>query len=366
MKTVRMLSALALAALLAALSGCGSDPADVLFTVNGEEYLGSVLEKEVELQVALNQRRQHLTDEVRLARARKGIRNSILWKKIQTMLIGQAIREAGFEADGETLRVGRAKYAEKYGRGLDYAGLRGKMEELGLGDALDVRFRAEARAEAYLKACFRDELTISDETVRKTIESMRRGDARAEATNAVICATATNVWRRAQAGEDFTALARSYGDPEDDGWMMGDCSRADFAEFEREDEAGSKSNPVWEAVSSLPEGGVTPPLDTPGGLMVYRRFPREGADASTVPTVRLGRIAFRRALKYEPESYEPDFVRRSLEREARGKAVDGIVRRMAQTAEVVFPNGDRGLPKGFSRKVLSMLDDLKEKKEETK
>lgn len=258
------------------------------------------------------------------------------------MLVLQEAEAAGATADARTVAEAEGAYARRIGRRADEFGvLAGMAEDKGLGRALREKMREELVATAYLRQAFSNELSVSDDLLRSTLEDVRRGDERARATNVVICALATNLWRRASGGEDFAKLADVYSQEEgrEPGGDMGEQVTQEFF-------AGDAPG-VWNVVSRLRPGEISPPLDTSEGLMVFKCIGRTESEQEGL-SMRLARIVLYRALLYE--NYDPEFVRRSLAHERRGKVVQGIVDRQMARSEIVFtPEGEKILGERFAK-----------------
>lgn len=346
MKEFGIFNALGSAVLVAAaLIGCSrTDPHDILFTVGGRSYTRPMLERDVELRITLNQRRRPLKDEKKIEQARRSIRSQVIRGRIPEMLLLSEAEKAGIGPSEVLVGLARERYAAAYaGKDGDFESLHGSFSQED-AQALDLRMADEVLAETYISTCFSNEVAVTDEMIDTTLAAMRKGDEKAAATNAQIYATATNVWRRAASGEDFAQLADRYNEEDGanpDGLIGEDC---DYNDFKGEDIS------VWNVVSALQPGEVTPPMDTTEGLSIFKCLGRrQNPNASGGISYHLARISFHRAILYDEDSYSRDYVRRELRRDLRGKVIAKVVERAKKSAKIEFPNGEKDLPKGIMK-----------------
>lgn len=336
---IRSFGCAVLAGLLA--TGCSrTSSEETVFTVNGQAYSLQDLAREVDFNVAVHGLRPRKAMGLDEEGFRQRASMKVLASKVDELLMLRHVADSGVEADPTILEGGKRKFAALYGgkRG-DFEDLRRKLDEKGgFGADLVRRLEDEAKTETFLRRDYGRELAVDDAQVESTLASMRRGDERARATNAVIYATASNVWRRAAGGGDFAALAKRYSMATDDapGGDLGD--RCDASDFSIEEPS------VWAAVSALRPGGVTPLLDTSEGLAVYKCLARtESAEAQGGAFLHLARILFRRALLFE--NHDPQFVRRELTVANRRKVVAGLMSNLVSRATIeAGPAAARTIP----------------------
>ena len=355
----------ALAGLLAA--GCAPErpeprtladfrPGDALVTVNGESYLKSDFDRDVETRFALVCHRKGTPDEKTAATARQRIGQGVLMSMVEGMLSRQRARKLNITGDPVVRRRVEARYAQTFGR------RRGKVQETfddiarSLGEH-EGDFRRIVGEEVISEFCVRavsfGATDVSDAAVAAKLASMRRENDEAAATNAVLFATASNVWVRAFNGVSFSNLVEECSQElgrKPGGVICGadgrvsDLDANDFAVEKLED----GSNPVWEAISKLRDGDVTPPLPSQEGIAIYKCLEYLPKSESTGrPAWRLARLVFRRALLY-PE-YTAQELKDELERLARRRANERYSQNLREGARIEFPNGISYLPAQLQR-----------------
>ena len=354
------------AVLSAVLAGCGGEkrsfrtvddfrPDDVMFVANGEEYLRRQFDRDVETRLALVRHRYP----ARLAKQEKEFterfRQSVLNSMVEMALAAQKAKSLGLAETSADRAAAEQRYVRTFGRKgsapEDFKQLADSLGDL-RGNFLKI-VGDEVLNEALVRRSVADAMTVTDAAVSNQVAIMLREDAQARATNAVIYATASNVWIRAFNGVDFAALADQYSQEPGKGpggvvlnalKKPAECDANDFAVEKLED----GSNPVWESISKLRDGDLTPPLSTAEGLAVYKCVKYiEKSESTGAPAWILARIVFHRALLY-PE-LTPAEVRERMELDLRQKAYARFSNGLHEGAKVEFPNGIDYLPKKLRR-----------------
>ena len=212
-------------------------------------------------------------------------------------------------------------------RGQDFEDLREAMADEGVDAAFERSFSNDVKVRSALMSRHPESFRVSDEEVSNAVVRVVTYNRIADATNALICATMTNVLGRIRAGEDFAKLADSFSqDPgKEPGGDLGEC---DLATFNGED-------PDYiMAVSRLKPGEVSGILETESGYEIVRKaadIPKEKSESGN-ESWRLSRIFFQRPY-YMPDPEEKSLRERIL-KEKREKLVEGLMAEYLKTAEI--------------------------------
>jgi hypothetical protein len=219
------------------------------------------------------------------------------------------------------------------------------------------------RWDTFIKAFSSDEKAIIDERVRieslcsrvknwylgknpvtvttqEVVNCQKRLDnyhSRALATNIVIWAHASNVWKKVQSGANFEMMANRYtedeNEPEDGEW----------GQFLLSDLADEKQ--LYDVVSRMRPGMITPPIEGDNGLMILKLVSVDEESAKNDNGVvnplkvryELSRIFFRLPEFYEKASFDTIF--KTLKGLKEKRSFDKFVNGLRSSAKVSFPSG---------------------------
>ena len=106
-------------------------------------------------------------------------------------------------------------------------------------------------------------VVVTEPMIQKRLKEIADYNARAEATNAVVFARATNVWQKIVGKEiTFEDAAKAYSE---DAYLAYGCEWGLFTREQLSDEAE-----VLKLLPTLKVGDVTPPVESDGGLAILR------------------------------------------------------------------------------------------------
>ena len=326
----------------------------VLMEVNGRQFLRSDYDLRVKtrlhlLELAVPQREFLQMKE----KAEGSIRSAMGDLFLQETLLKSAAEDyfrtnATASAEREKVSaVVREEMAAKFSTGtgsnaLDFAQIVSKLPE-DERKCFNESFESDVGAETFFRIAYSDEWNLSDAAVAQALTNLVEYNARAQATNIVAFALATNVWEQALAGVDFGELADKYSQEDDKkpGGDLGECGKVDFSDDEE----------TWEAIAALEPGGVTPPLLTYSGIEIFKLIKKVPADESDSgeEALHLAHIMFRRAM--EVQDYTPESYRKEMETVGRNKRMKAVLLQEWKRATVQFPNGQDVLPPMNWRKI---------------
>ena len=168
-------------------------------------------------------------------------------------------------------------------------------------------------------------VVVTDDQVRARLQEIADYNARALATNAVVFALATNVWRQIAGKEiSFEDAAKRYSEDE---YIADGCA---WGLFTKDQLAGEAA--LMRVLPSLKVGDVTPPVESDGGLAILR------LDESDTPeNVALSRVFFRLPMYFSEETAAEARaeLKRQLERERISETLKDIVRKL----KIDYPDG---------------------------
>lgn len=178
------------------------------------------------------------------------------------------------------------------------------------------------------------ETNVSIQVSAEEVSSLARQVAEyariVEATNNLIHARATNIWRQLCKGADFHALANAYTEDQNG------CTNGEWGSFPLS--ALSDSPSLRSLVERLKVGEITPPVEGDGGLLIVRL---KRLDAETSPACYdLERIFLR--LPEDPPPHDRESIAKSLAEEKRKKSLSEKLREIHRQTHVTrFPPGNR-------------------------
>lgn len=168
-------------------------------------------------------------------------------------------------------------------------------------------------------------VVVTEPMVQKRLKEIADYNARAEATNAVVFARATNVWQKIAGKEiTFEDAAKAYSE---DAYLAYGCEWGLFTREQLSDEAE-----VLRLLPTLKVGDVTPPVESDGGLAILRM------DASDDPdNVAFSRVFFRLPMFYTQET--PAEARAALKEELSRERISETLKGVASKLKIEYPDG---------------------------
>ena len=161
--------------------------------------------------------------------------------------------------------------------------------------------------------------------VAARIRSIAEHNLRADATNALVFARATNVWRKVVANTNsFEETAKLYSEDE---YINIGCEWGTFTSDQLADEDALK-----QLLPGLKIGDITAPIESDGGLAIIRLDERDSANNMT-----FSRIFFRLPMYFEVETEEE--ARLFLRGEKANKVVNDTLKTWVDKLKVEFPDG---------------------------
>ena len=168
-------------------------------------------------------------------------------------------------------------------------------------------------------------VVVTEPMIQKRLKEIADYNARAEATNAVVFARATNVWQKIVGKEiTFEDAAKAYSE---DAYLAYGCEWGLFTREQLSDEAE-----VLKLLPTLKVGDVTPPVESDGGLAILRM------DASDDPdNVAFSRVFFRLPMFYTQET--PAEARTVLKEELSRELISETLKDVASKLKIEYPDG---------------------------
>ena len=168
-------------------------------------------------------------------------------------------------------------------------------------------------------------VVVTEPMVQKRLKEIADYNARAEATNAVVFALATNVWQKIVGKEiTFEDAAKAYSE---DAYLAYGYEWGLFTREQLSDEAE-----VLKLLPTLKVGDVTPPVESDGGLAILRM------DASDDPdNVAFSRVFFRLPMFYTQET--PAEARTALKEELSRELISETLKDVASKLKIEYPDG---------------------------
>ena len=294
----------------------------VVISVNGRETTKSEFDEYVKMETALvrNKRRTMKEGQLRMMRVRIRVmaRGELLTRALQyTNLCTNDIAVL----DGEREEM-KKRYERSFCRRRQtFDDLRDYLREEEAEDAFMRCFMEDVKIESALRRLYPDRLSVTDSDISNAVENVKNYNARAAATNAVICALATNVLMKIRAGGDFAALADQFSMDEDKnpGGDIGECTIESFSDDGEECMKGAASLKIGE-VSDILQGNYGYIILKKTGDSVYSQ------------------IFFRKP--YEMEELSGDELVEQIKKERRSGLIEELMPKFARSSKVEYPQGD--------------------------
>ena len=294
----------------------------VVISVNGRETTKSAFDGYVKMTEALVRNKKRMMSEDQLRSVRVKIRTTA-----KKELLGRSLLYANLctndiavsDADREEMK---RRYCSSFCRRRQtFDELRDFLRDEEVEDDFMRCFEEDAKIEAALRRAYPDRLAVTADDVSNAVKRVKNYNAVAAATNALICAVATNVLNRIRAGGDFAALADEFSMAVDKnpGGDIGECTINSFAEEGEECMAGAAALKVGE-VSGILLGN--------SGYMILKKT----GDST------YSQIFFRKP--YEMEELSGDELVEVLKKEYREDLVNELLPKFVKTSKIVFPQGD--------------------------
>ena len=294
----------------------------VVISVNGRETTKSEFDEYVKMEEALvrNRRRMMKEDQLRVARVRirAMARGELLARSLQyTNLCTNDFSVSDAERDNMKKRYERSFCRRRQ----TFDDLRDFLRDEEVEDAFMRCFIEDVKIDVALHRLYPERLAVTDSDMSNAVENVKNYNARAAATNAVICAFATNVLEKIRAGGDFAALADEFSmDPDrNPGGDIGECTIESFAEDGEECMVGA---------ASLKIGDVSDILQGNNGYMILKKT----GDGT------YSQIFFRKP--YELEELSGDKLFEELKKEKYTGLVEELMPVFLKSSKIEYPQGD--------------------------
>lgn len=299
---------------------------DELVTVDGKTLHYADVEAEVDLRMSLVRLRRRRMSQTALARMKAMIFKQAIPHYVQTRVFGKYALENGVvirPADRE--EFGR-KIAKSYQQ-TNFSALKAKLSERQIR-ILEQRIDEELLVNA-AKARIIEEAKISimDEAVTNELARMHRMNQIATATNALVYANASNIWRKIRSRNlTFDEAVADYSESEDasarGAWVTAKVSQM-------------KDEPrLVRAIENLRTGDFTSPVETDNGLCIIRVDSRKLENPNdTEETFALSRIYLRLAQTWDEISAEE--MRRGMREKVERDAISGKLKELIGKSQVV-------------------------------
>ena len=168
-------------------------------------------------------------------------------------------------------------------------------------------------------------IIITDEMVNQRIDQIQSANLRAAATNALVFATATNVWRKITSGElTFEAAATKYSQDE---YIAEGCEWGTFTREQLEEDTA-----VLALLPTLKTGDITPPVESDGGLAILRKD-----EDDNDKTFSFSRVFFKLPYFFDVETTAE--MRKALQAEKTSQLVQDTIKSYIGKLKVEYPSG---------------------------
>lgn len=261
---------IALTGLGVLFAGCA--PRDVILEVDGRKLTAVNRDEEIALRLKLIKMSNPDIGEAAVARQRKTLMDTMEHHFVDETVLLKVAREQNLTASQEEISQHMAGYA----RFLD----RLYVAERSLARLIASREILCAKAKLHIAAGIPDKISAAE--LDEALNRLKNYSEMVAATNRLVYAHATNVWRMVCGGMDFAEAARLYDESDDrPSFEWGQFPLAAFAE-----EPALKS-----VVEKLRVGHFSGPVEGDGGLVIVRL---KNIDTAVVPPrYDLERIFFR-------------------------------------------------------------------------
>lgn len=190
-------------------------------------------------------------------------------------------------------------------------------------------------------------ITIAPEDVEKARKSIDAANVRAAATNDLVFARATNVWKKISGGElTFAEAAADYTEIPQEMSGGGIWGAFDSAQLAATDEELAKH------LENLAIGEFTPPIEADNGLCIIKLDAKKPAKGAGAFEYDLSRIFFRLAEWYETPTVEEmrDLMQKEAENAAVRRKLEELSRKHRITGPARNAAGGSRPPEGAGRR----------------
>lgn len=296
-----------------------------LVTVDGKTLHYADVEAEADLRMSLAGIRRRKMSQAALVRMKTKIFKQAIPHYVQTRVFGKYALENGIcirPADREEFE---RRMAESYQQ-KSFAALKSRISER------QVRILEQGVEEELLvnaaKARIIEEakISIADEAVTNELVRMHRMNQIAAATNALVYANASNIWRKIQSRNlTFDEAVSDYSESEDasarGAWVTAKVSQM-------------KDEPrLVRAICNLRTGDFTPPIEVDNGLCIIRVDSRKIENPNDEETFELSRIYLRLAQTWDEVS--ADEMRRAMREKAEQDVISGKLKELIGKSQVI-------------------------------
>lgn len=198
-------------------------------------------------------------------------------------------------------------------------------------EALKRRFERDALIASYVNLIVSNDYPVTSNQIINAQNRIKWSNEISEATNALVYATASNVYARIKKGEDFFQLAKEFdqlpvhGDPGEWGRITASWYSDDAA--------------FLKLLKETPIGGITPPVEADEGLLIVKVLSKKSLekDGNKEDYYDLQRIYFKLPIFYKEESYED--TKKNIHKAKCEKLAREIIDKAIKDVKVVYPNG---------------------------
>lgn len=317
--------------LFAALTVCFVSFAavDFIVKVDGEVLTQKQLDEDVALRMYFFRKR--IKSPAQLEKQEQTLRTTLKDAWINSTLLKAEAQKLGINPSDEARKALEKKYQRIFlGRRGTFKRLQQEVVKAGLKDSFDRNFNLELYANSLIEAKFKSDVAISEKDIDSAIKRMDKYNARASLTNELIFASASNIVKRARAGEDFAKLADTYSQEEDKrpGGYKGECDDSDFS-----DEEPSFARAIW----ALKDGEISDVLDSVDAYTIVKMIKHVSKDGGKDDSaVEIAWIKL-----YKPQFY-PEYSRDELRKmgvkQQRTKVLTQEVQRLRKKAKIEYPS----------------------------
>lgn len=168
-------------------------------------------------------------------------------------------------------------------------------------------------------------IDVTDDMVNARLAKIREANLRSAATNRLVFAQATNVWRKIVSKElAFEEAAKRFSEDE---YISSGC---DWGTFTREQLEGETA--LLALLPTLKTGDVTAPIESDDGVAILRK-----EEDDNTSTFSFSRVFFR--LPYVFEELPAKELREELRAEKTGNLVKDALQSYREKLKIEYPNG---------------------------
>lgn len=246
-------------------------------------------------------------------------RKELLVRSLQQVYI---CTNANITATKEQMREMEHKYSSFFcRRGQSFEDLIDVLRSEGAEHMFRRCFEEDLKVDAALRQAYPGRLDVSAEDISNAVIRVKEYNAIATATNALICALATNVLSKIKAGGDFAEMADRFSmDPNKmQGGDLGECTLQSF---------GEEGEDLLAAAAALKPGDVSGIVDGETGYIILKKTGESS----------YSQIFFRKP--YFMEMLSGDALVEELKKEKRTALMEEVLSKAAKTAKIEYPHGD--------------------------